>query len=603
MKSRLLTLTHRLSALLRPKQKSNLQQNLDLKVITDLNPRRWPRLQQLKYVGSVLDSDEKKRILVASTIFLLAIVGLGLNFYTRNTTVKPAYGGTYTEGLVGNARFINPLLAPANDVDRDLTALLFSGLIRVDEQGLLVPDMAKSYLVSEDQKTYTFDLREGVLWHDGQPLTASDVEFTINSIQNPDFKSPLRLSFNGVQAEVISETQIRFNLDKPYPNFLDTLTVGILPRHIWYAIPPTSAHLAEAMTKPVGSGPFRFKSLTKDSASGSIRSYSLEANKSFYERRPYINEIIFKFYPDFGTAVEALRNQNVDAISLLPKDDRDRGVGKNIGIHNISLPQYTAIFFNPETNAVLKDKNVRQALSMVVDRQAILNLAISGEGTAIVSPVLPGMIGYQSKDIPGVNQEEAAKLLDKAGWTTSTSTPWRVNKQDQALVIKLTAVNQPEQRATANLLKTAWENIGVQVQEDLVDRSVIRNDYIQPRNYQVLVFGQIVNSGQDHYLFWHSTQNRHPGLNLSVMANRDIDSALEKARAATNEEQRAEFLTQFQNKLQEEVFAVFLYNPTYSYPVSNKVKGLETLTRMNIPAERFANIRNWYIKTARSWSK
>ncbi len=576
---------------------------LDQEAVASLHNRHFPTRDQLRHITKVLTPSEQRRALLAFGLMIVGIIGWITTGYFAKTFVHPARGGSYTEGLIGTPRYINPLLSSANDVDRDLAQLIFSGLVKTDPTGQIVPDLAQGYTVSEDKKMYTFQLRDKIYWHDGEPLTASDVVFSIALLQDAEFKSPLRLSFNGVHVEAIDERTVRFTLDQPYPAFLSNLTVGIIPKHIWYSIPPANASLAEAMTKPIGSGPYKFKSLVKDNKAGSIRLYTLEANQNYFSDKPYISELSFKFYPDFTAGVEALENQNVEGLSLLPKENslQDK-VKKRVHIINLLVPQYTAVFFNPDNNAVLKDVSIRKALAHALDRPMMIDKILNGQANVINSPILPDTFGYDA----GVksfdfNLDQANSLLDTAGWKKVDGNPYRQNK-DVTLEITLTTVDQPETIAIASIIKDQWEAIGVKTTINTIARTRIRSDVIEPRNYQVLLFGQILRDNQDPYVFWHSSQTKNPGLNLSILGNKDIDAALEKARATDNTKTKTDAYKIFQTTVHDQVFAIFLYNPSYSYALAKKINGVEQLTRINVPADRFTDITHWYIKTLRSWS-
>ncbi|MFH0873225.1 MAG: peptide ABC transporter substrate-binding protein [Candidatus Komeilibacteria bacterium] len=583
---------------------SDPQTKLDQEAVAALHHRRFPSWEQLRYINKILTPLEKRRALLAISCLIIGIIGWLVTSYYQHTYVIPARGGSYTEGLIGTPRYINPLLASANDVDRDLAQLIFSGLLKTDSEGQLVPDLAQGYTVSQDKKVYTFQLREKILWHDGEPLTANDVLFTLSLLQDPEFKSPLRLSFNGVRADIIDERTIRFTLDQPYPAFLANLTIGIIPKHIWYAIPPSNASLAEAMTKPIGSGPYKFKSLVKDNKAGTIRLYTLEANDNYYLNKPYISELSFKFYPDFNAGVDALQNQNIEGLSLLPKENSLQDKVKNrVHIINLLVPQYTAAFFNPENNPLLKDVTVRKALALALDRPMMVQKILNGQANVINSPILPGTFGYDS-GVKSFDYDpgQAGSLLDTAGWKKVENNPYRQN-QDKTLELSLTTVDQPESTAMATSLKDQWEAIGVKTTVNIVSRTRIRPDVIEPRSYQILLFGQILRDNQDPYMFWHSSQTKNPGLNLSNIGNKDVDSSLEKARATDNATTKTEAYKLFQNTVHDQVLALFLYNPSYSYALAKKIKGVEQLTRINVPADRFTDITHWYIKTHRTWSQ
>lgn len=181
------------------------------------------------------------------------------DFYFENTKISPSQGGTFTGGIIGQPRLINPIFAPANDADRDLSELIFSGLLKYDSQGKLIPDLAENYQIADEGKIFEFNLKENLFWQKGRPISADDIVFTVKTIQNPDYKSPLRPSWLGVEAEKISEKKVRFTLKNSSAIFLENTTLKILPKHIWQDIDPNNFPLSVFNLKPVGSGPYKIK--------------------------------------------------------------------------------------------------------------------------------------------------------------------------------------------------------------------------------------------------------------------------------------------------------------------------------------------------------
>ncbi len=558
----------------------------------------FPSLAQLKYLPKLLNDSEKRAIAISIGVLVLALAALTVRVWFRMTEPAPKVGGTYIEGLVGSPRFINPLLAPGNDVDRDVSSLLFSGLLKNDAEGKLVPDLAQTITVSEDHKVYTVALREDLVWHDSEPLTTDDIVYTIKTIQDPAFKSPLRSSFATVETQRIDDRRVSFVLKESFPSFLSALTVGIIPEHIWYSIPPAQSHLAEANIKPIGSGAYQFKTLTKDT-NGSVRNITIVRNERYHGVKPYIREITFKFYADFASAIEALKNKNVGGLGFLPLEYKGEvAANKAVEIKQLNLSQYTALFFNPEKNGLLKDKTVRKALALAIDRDRIVREALQENGAAIMAPLVPGMsYDGSDKDTGTYNPAEAARLLDESGWKRTETSTVRI-KDEVKLAVTLTNLDQRESTLAAAIIKENWNALDIETEVYTVPKNQ-RKDIIEPRNYQILIFGQLIASLQDLYAFWHSSQNRHPGLNLSVFANKDIDGALQALRSASDLTVQRDLYGKFQKKLNEETFAIFLYNTQYLYPISKKIKGTERLQSIASPSGRFTGIANWYLKTTR----
>jgi len=624
------------------------QNELDKKLVYSLNKTKIPSPKQLKYLHQVLDSKQRLLVRALSGLIILCLAIIGVNFYLRNFLPVPIVGGDYTEGLIGAPQYINPILCQTNDVDSDLARLVFSGLLKYDANLQLVPDLAESWTASDDQKNYTFILKEGLKWHDGEPLTADDVVFTFQSIKDQDFKSPLLISLRGVEVQKVDDRTVKFVLPEAYSAFIEVLTVGLLPEHIWGEIPPLNANLSEYNLKPVGNGPWKFKSLAKDRL-GNIKSYTLEPYAGYLGPKPYLEKITFKFYPDFETAVGALKSNLIEGISYLPKDQKSELKGqKNIHFYSFDLPQYTAIFFNQKQNEILKEKSVRTALAMSIDKNNILSGALQMEGKIIDSPLLPVAVTLSDDKQSHFDIAAANKLLEDAGWKqistqdyqalvlaerekaeaaakkdepaaaagetasgtpavapaetpvpTSTQ-PFYRQKKDKILSVTLTTVNQSENAKAAELIKQAWENIGVKVDLQVVEGGKISRDIIKPRNYQILLFGIIVGANADPYPFWHSSQIEDPGLNLALLANREVDKILEEARKTANPQDEAPNYQRFAEILASEIPAIFIYNPTYTYVVDKKIKGLG-VSRIIVPADRFINLEDWYVKTKRIW--
>jgi len=576
-----------------------------------------PRLKQLKYISQFLNSREKLLVKIFLTALIISLIFLGIRVYSVHLKSYPRSGGSYAEAIVGNPQFINPVLGVTSDIDKDLTFLIYSGLLKYNKNQELIPDLASNYTISEDQKIYTFYLKKDVVWHDDEQLTADDIIYTIKTIQNPDYKSPLFVSFKGVDVHKIDNHTIEFQLEEPFAPFLSILTVGIIPAHLWEPLPPEQFSLAVYNTKAVGSGPYKYKSLSKDKT-GFIRTYNLEVNNDFYRRPPYIKNFTFKFYSDFTEATEALLGKNVDGLSYVPKELKEKiEEEKKLLVSPLRLPQYTAVFFNQTNNDYLKSKDIRKALAYALDKEKIVTEALNRSGEIIHSPILPGSIGYNPDIHPyNLNLEEAEKLIKNTGFVkitteeylelkglTSTSTEigsqeFFLQKGRDALEVDLTTVSQSENEKTAHIVKESWQKIGIKVNLKIVSSSKIK-DIIKTRNYEALLYGIITGFDPDPYPFWHSSQNQDPGLNLAVFSNREVDHVLEDARKSNDEQIRKDKYTHFQNIINEEAPAIFLYSPTYTYVLPTKIKGFEA-TRIAQPSDRFINIENWYIKTRKA---
>lgn len=560
--------------------------------------KKLPNLAQIKYLPKTLSEREHHIVRIASAVLAICVLALVVRFFQAHVAALPKEGGSYAEGMVGAPRYINPILALNNDVDLDLSHLIFQSLYRINENGEVVPDLVVHQEISKDEKTYIFTLREGAKWHDGEPVTADDVVFTFERILDADSQSPLLKTFRELRVETVNERTVQMTLTQPYAPFLSTLTVGILPRHLWADIPASNTALAEYNVKPMGSGPYMFQSLTKD-RQGSIRSYTLARFDGYQGNRPYINELTFRFYPSQEEALAALKRHQVEGMSFITQDSRNAVVKQGGNVQQLRLPQYTAVFFN-QRNELLKDKALRQNLEHAVSKEGIIKEALHGAGEPISTPILPGFLGY-NKAIKGLafDEDGARKALDNAGWSWLAGDSVR-KKNGKELRFTLTTVDRPEYTKTAQMLRDSWAAIGVAVDIRLFSSNDIIKKVVKPRDYEALLFGEIIGTDPDPYPFWHSSQATDPGLNLAMYANRQVDQLLEEARQTNDLEQRRLMYLHFQNILADDQPAIFLYNPYYLYVLPQKIKGF-TLLRITFPSDRFNGIEKWYIKTRRGW--
>jgi peptide/nickel transport system substrate-binding protein len=562
--------------------------------------RAIPSLAQWRELPRYLTTTEKRLFGGAIAVLVIAGLLLGYKILSNNQTRVPAVGGSYTEGLIGTPQFLNPLYAVTSDTDTDLTRLIFSGLMRYSTvSGTMVTDLAESYTISPDQKTYTFILRKNATWHDGEPVTASDVVFTIEAIQNPDYHSPLSVSFSGVTVVATDDNTLSFTLSEPFSPFLSTLTVGILPAHIWQDIAPSSALLAHVNRTPIGSGPYMFKKNTQDQK-GTLRDLSLARYPKFYNQPPYISELHFKFYNDAASLSEALKNRNVEGAGFVPTATVNALADTNLQILSAKLSQFTALFLNDAHTSLLADSNIRKALNLATDRAAIQTVV--NNGAAITSPILPGMPGYDATTgATAYDLAAATVLLDTAGYKITEGSTVRA-KSGVNLALTITTVDVPELTAVAAKIKEMWALAGVEITIIAVDPTTLQNNILKNRDYDILLTGELYGADQDPYAFWHSSQIAYPGLNLAQFSSRKADDAIEAARSTNDLAVHATSFTTLAGLIAAETPAIFLYQPEYAYVTSPRISGI-TLETITIPADRFSDINLWYMRTHKVFGK
>lgn len=580
-------------------KKKDPLEHLDKKLLKSLNKKKLPTWKQLSHIGKYLNTFE--RFLIDILILIMTISGIWLlvYLYQTNSEEQPTYGGTIIEGMIQDPVYINPILISGNSTDADLCRLIYSGLLKYDKDLKLVPDLAEKYEISEDGKTYTFTLKPNLYFHDGEILTVDDVIFTYNIIQNPEYKSPQYLNLANIKIDRVDDKTVSFTTDSIYAPLIHLFTIGILPAHIWENIGPANFPLAQYNIKPIGSGPYKFNKLLKDSF-GNIVNYELSYFENYYGQKPYIPKITFKFFDDQQTAINALIKGDINALGNLPSKEKKfvENSKNNISVYSMTLPQYTAVFYNVKSSSLIKNAYFRQALNLSIDKNKIITDLFQDNVQIVDGPILKGTFAY-TPDLPqqSMDLEKAKQLLISNGWSLSEENVWRKTTDGVIIdaTLKLTIPNTEEILSVANALKEAWENFGFKVEIQAIDTTEIKQ-VIKERNYDAIIYGENIGSDPDLFPFWHSTQIDYPGLNIPQIANKQIDTLIEEARQTHDPLTRQAKYAELQKLIIDENVALFLYSPKYLYALKNEIKNYQLLF-VNNYAGRWNNLSDLYIKS------
>jgi peptide/nickel transport system substrate-binding protein len=524
---------------------------------------------------------------------------------------KPVKGGVYVEALIGAPRALNPLLDRANPVDRDIDRLLFSGLTGFDAAGRPVPDLAH-WIVSEDQLTYTFILKPALKWHDGHPLTAEDVEFTVGLLRDPAYPGAADVGalWRSVKVQVVNAQTVAFTLPEPFAPFLDYTAVGLLPSHLLAGTSAASLPSLDFNLKPVGSGPFAFSRWRVEGEA--VTGVVLTAFSDYAGVQPLLNEIQFTFYPDEASAFAAYQQdpEKILGLSRLGEAQAAEALKMpQLGLYTSVLPEYSLILLNLQSDELpfFKEKKVRQALLYGLNRQTIVSDIMHGQAVAADSPILPGSWAYNS-NLPkyGYDPELAKSLLDSAGWVlpegaVAGTESYVRQKGGVPLRFTLITPDDPAHTAVADAAKAAWTPLGVQVEVVAVDPATLHAQYLEPRPrvfQAVLVDLNFAGTPDpDPYPLWHQTQVES-GQNYSGLDDRVISQLLEEARITTDINLRARNYRAFQSRFADQVPALLLYYPVYNYAVDTRVKGVQ-IGPLTEPSDRFNTLPAWYLVTSK----
>lgn len=527
------------------------------------------------------------------------LVGILLTYLSVNytTVFRPGHGGTYVEGIAGYPQYLNPLLSGNSGVDRDICALMFSGLTRLNERGEVEADLARGWEVTLDGLTYTFYLRSNAYWHDGNPVTADDVVFTIGLLQDDDFPGPPELGasvWQGVTVEKVDRRTVRFVLSEPYAPFLDQTTVGILPSHLLRGIPVARLAAAQFNLNPVGSGPFQLAEIEVES--GLITSMVLEQSSRYYGAQPYLDRIQFRFYPSDQTALSGYEAGEVEGIARITIPDLPRARAlPSLNLFSAQMAEYALVFLNlgrPDLT-FFQEPEVRQALLYALDRQQIIDEVLEGQAVVAHSPLVPGTWAYKD-DIPHYEYapDRANGLLNNAEWIQRAADGGLRRKDGQLLSFTLLTSSEPERMRTAQMLAEQWAAIGITVTVETASPLEVR-EALERRDFEAILVHLSTPGDPDPYPFWHQAQIGS-GQNYAGFDHRRISEVIEQARVIANRERRKELYDEFQETFAQQVPALLLYVPIYTYGIDERIHDPQ-IGPLTYPSDRFRTISDWWI--------
>jgi peptide/nickel transport system substrate-binding protein len=535
------------------------------------------------------------QILIAFSGIVLVGVFLFSVAVSRTTVLVPDVGGTYIEGVAGAPQFVNPLLADFNQVDRDLVALVFNGLTRTNSQDEAEPDLALRWAVSPDGITYLFSLRRDVRWSDGELFTADDVIFTIGLMQDPNFPGVPDVAnlWRTVRVDKMDDYTVRFQLQQPFPAFLDYTSVGILPKHLLGTVTAQTLTTHSFNTHPVGTGPFMLSDI-------STRRAVLVPNPRYFGRkRPYLAAIEMRFYPTHENLLTAYQAGEIMGISEVPPHLFPQVARfPDLNVYSARISGFYIVYLNlqdEDRSPFFQTARVRQALLYGLDRQALIDSALNGRGLVAHGPIRSWIWAYD----PNVRQydydpDQARRLLDESGWTDSDGDGIR-DRKGVALRFSLLVGDDSVAIALAQGIASQWAQLGVAANVETLGAGL--GDRLRSHNFQAALAELVLSGDPDPYPMWDQTQIEG-GQNYGGWDNSKASTAIEEARRLVDREARKTLYSEFQRIFADEVPALIIANPVYTYAVDQDVKQVQ-IGPLVTPSDRFRNVADWYINTRR----
>lgn len=511
----------------------------------------------------------------------------------------PVAGGAYNEGILGQFTNASPIYA-TSVADASVAKLVFSGLLKYDNKGKLVGDLAESWKPNALGDVYTVRLKPDLVWHDDAPLTAHDVAFTFNVIKNPDARSPLRSTWEDIKITAKDDNVVVFELPNPLASFPEALTTGVLPRHVLAETPMADMRSSSFNTvKPIGSGPFTWSAIEVVGADAERRQerIALKPFKDYIGGEPRLGSFTIRTFRTPEQMIQSFREQEITAMTGLASMPEELRHVTSVRENNLLLNAQVMSFFRT-SHEILKDATVRRALVRAIDPIQIMRAR--EYPTRIVSgPLLQDKLGGNAELKQFAhNQNEARKQLDKAGWRMGQN--GIRTKGGKPLSFSLHTKDTKEYAGVAEQLKAQWRAVGVDMRIVAEDDTSLQNT-LAYHSYDALLYGIAVGSDPDVFVYWHSSQADErlaSRLNFSEYKSDKADASLEDARTRLDEKLRTAKMKPFLQAWRNDAPALGLYQPRLLYVTRGEVYGL-TKGPINGDAQRFSGIENWMIRTER----
>jgi len=545
-------------------------------------------------------------LVVLVTLGIVAVLLLSQQSPTITGPIlpQPEQGGVYTEGLVGSLGRLNPLLDWNNAADRSVDRLLFTGLIRFDEQGLPKADLAEAWGVAQDGTVYNFSIRQNAVWHDGTPVTSDDVLFTIDRMKSAGSLYPQDIKdlWEKIEVEKLSDKVLKFTLPEPFVPFMDYLAFGVLPKHLLESIPADQLPDAEFNINPVGTGPYKFDHLIVDK--GQISGVVLTVSETYYGASPFIEQVVFRYYESSADAMDAYQQGDVLSVSQITLDVLGTALEEpTLSVYTSRLPQISFVLFNlnnPEVS-FLQDPKVRRALMLSINRPYLINTFLQGQAVIADGPILPSSWAYHDGlERFEYNPDEAVNILKAEGYVIPAEGGDVRAKEGTALSFTMLHPDDEVHTRIAETIRDEWAAIGVGVQLQAVPYDKLASDSLASRKYHVaLVDLNLARTPDpDPYPFWHQAEATG-GQNYTQWDNRAASEYLEQARVTADYTLRTRLYRNFQVVFSKELPALPLFAPVYSYGVDSQVQGVQVAPLYD-PSDRLATFSSWYLLTRRA---
>jgi len=528
-------------------------------------------------------------VYIAAFLFVLSLNGCAVSDkgidYSQDSA--PDYGDAIVTASISDATTLIPIVA-SDSASHEICALIYNGLIRYDKDLNITDELARSWDIKEDGREIIFYLREGVKWHDGMPFTAEDVLFTFQKLIDPDVRTPYGGDFKKIESfEIIGPYAIKITYKEPFAPALSSWGMPIIPKHV---LEKEDLNTTRYRRFPIGTGPYKF---TRWKSGQRI---DLKANEDYFRGRPYVSRYIYRIIPDTATMFLELQAEGVDFMGLTPLQYKRQTENEFFKKHynKFRYPSfgYTYLGYNL-LNDKFKDKRVRKALNLAVDKQELIDGVLMGLGRICTGPFVPESWAFDEKVVPDTHDLYAAEeLLFEAGWS-DTNRDGVIDKDGLPFEFTI-LINQgnDSRKYAAEIIQHQLSRIGIKVKIQIMEWSVLLTEFINKKRFEAVLMGWGLSRDPDCYDIWHSSKIKEGEFNFISYQNKEVDSLLEQGRRIFNQEKRARIYHKIHAILYDEQPYMFLWVADSLPIVHKRFKGVEPAA-----AGIGYNFTEWYVPT------
>lgn len=533
---------------------------------------------------------------IAAAFVILSGVLLTIQILETHTVASPTDGGTFTEGAVGQIAYLNPVLARDGSVDTDAISLLFASAYNLSE----------TIRHDDEFKIWNIRIKENARWHDGTPVTSDDIIFTVQLIKNTDTVSPLFDNWQHISTKRISERELEFEAVNSYAFFENMLRdLRPIPKKYFADLSAANMRLSAYNMEPVGSGPFVFEKIQKR-ADGFVTNLFLKRNNDYgaIGSIPHIEQFNLQYFENEDALMRAFNKGILDGFGTFNPFAFDR---VELNAHELQIPtsRYYGIFFNQNSNTALASENMRESISLLINKDRLVQEVFSGKALPQTGP-LPEYLRSDAmlKQSSTGDVEKAHALLAADGWffdeETGTWDNTSSEEPGEPLSFTIKIPDSSLVRELARAVQKQLEESGIKIRLEIIDAQTFSDTVLKTRDYEMIIYGNILSETPDPTSFWHSNERFYPGLNFSLFENEDVDELLGRLRkTAPDSDSRNAILSNLNDIIISKTPVVFLVSPSYLYLTRTSAIGVH-IPRIATPDQRFDFIQDWYVRTKRT---